>query len=180
MDEKNQIIFQENYINGKKDKIIIEESLVEENSPKIYKAKEYNNYGELIFEGEYKNNERYKGDLYEYELFDKKKFSGSFKEGNKYYGKEYHLLCNIFSKTIFEGEFKEGQRYKGKEYNGFDELILEGEFKDGERYNGKGYNNISQFVYINGKIEGKVVTYDYENHELFEGEYKKGENIMEN
>ena len=54
-------------------------------------------------------------------------------------------------------------------------MIYEGEFKDGERWNGKGYNNISEFNYINGKIEGKVVTYDYEKHELFEGEYKKGE-----
>ena len=74
MDEEKQLVFQENYINGKKNNIIIEESLGEENLEKIYKAKEYNNYGELIFEGEFKNNEKYKGDLYEYARFGKKNF----------------------------------------------------------------------------------------------------------
>ena len=39
---------------------------------------------------------------------------------------------------------------------------------------GKAYHNISQFSYVNGKIEGNVVIYDFINHELFEGEYKNG------
>ena len=41
--------------------------------------------------------------------------------------------------------------------------------------NGKAYNNKHEFLYINGKIEGNIVVYDYINHELFIGEYKNGE-----
>ncbi len=94
-------------------------------------------------------------------------FSGQYKNGNKYYGTEYSKWsCS----PIFEGEFKNNKKYKGKLYQ-YEKLIFEGEFKDEERWNGKGYNNISQFSYVNGKIEGKLVTYDYANHELFEGEY---------
>ena len=98
-------------------------------------------------------------------------FSGQYKNGNKYYGTEYSYYINS---PIFEGEFKNNKKYKGKLYQ-YEKLIFEGEFKDEERWNGKGYNNISQYFYVNGKIEGNVVVYDYINHELFEGEYKNGE-----
>ena len=76
---------------------------------------------------------------------------------------------------IFEGEFKNNKKYKGKVFNKQRELIFSGEFKDEERWNGKGYNNLSEFSYINGKLEGNIIVYDYINYELFEGEYKNGE-----
>ena len=79
--------------------------------------------------------------------------------------------------TIFEGEYLNNQKYKGKEFNLYGNIIYEGEYKNNERYNGKGYNNCSQFTYVNGKIEGSVITYNYAKHELFEGEYKNGEKL---
>ena len=79
--------------------------------------------------------------------------------------------------TIFEGEYLNNQKYKGKEFNLYGNIIYEGEYKNNERYNGKGYNNCSQFTYVNGKIEGSIITYDYAKHELFEGEYKNGEKL---
>ena len=70
--------------------------------------KEYNYYGKLEFEGEYKNGER----------------NGQGKEYDIYYGK-----------LVFEGEYKNGKRWtgKGKEYNNDGSLIYEGEYLNGER-----------------------------------------------
>ena len=68
------------------------------------KGKEYNDFGGLLFEGEYLNGER----------------NGK--------GKEYY-----YHRVIFEGEYLNGERNgKGKEYdetvtNGTNQLIYEGE-----------------------------------------------------
>ena len=70
---------------------------------KIY---EYNNDGELIFEGEYLNGER----------------NGK--------GKEYYYDGEL----IFEGEYLNGERNgNGKEYNHNGELKFEGEYLNGKR-----------------------------------------------
>ena len=74
----------------------------------------YSFFGNLIFEGEYKNGE---------------------KEG---FGKEFNK-----KHLIYEGEYKEGKRNgKGKEYNKYGDLIFEGIYKDGKKYEGslKEYN----------------------------------------
>jgi len=76
------------------------------------KYKEYNQNGELEFEGEYLNGVR----------------NGK--------GKEYNYKGEI----EYEGEFLNGKRHgKGKEYNYYyyRKLIFEGEFLNGERWCGK-------------------------------------------
>jgi hypothetical protein len=127
-----------------------------------------------MFEGEFLEEKKYKGTEKEYDRVGTLIFSGEHKNGNKFYGTEYYK-DSIYERTIFEGEFN--KKYKGKEYNNNGELIFEGEFRNEERWNGKAYNNLSRFFYVDGKIEGNVMVYDYINHELFEGEYKKAENI---
>jgi len=178
-DENQNLIFKYEYKNGKNEfhknnhHVLILESTDKSKEEKV-KGNEYNKYGELIFEGEFKNGQRYKGLSREYDRYGKKIFYGEYKDGNKFYGNEYNLN-RIGEEIIFEGEFRNNIKYKGKEYTKFGELIYEGDFKDGKRWNGKGFNNISEFYYVNGKIEGNVFVYDYIKHELFEGEYKNGE-----
>ena len=109
-------IYEGEYLNGKKNG----------------KGKEYNQYGKIIFEGEYSNWKRKKG-------------------------KEY----NQYGKIIFEGEYLNGQRWngKGKEYdlNGSD-LLFEEEYLNGQRWNGKGkkydydINKMIELEYVNGEI----------------------------
>ena len=108
---------------------------------------------------------------YKYYLNNKLKYEKKKVDNNNYIYVEY----SNDGKIIFEGEYLNNQRYKGKEYNSYGDIIFEGQYKYDERYNGKGYNNCSQFNYINGKIDGNIVVYDFIRHELFEGEYKNGE-----
>ena len=76
------------------------------------KRKEYDLYGNLIYEGEFLKGKR----------------NGK--------GKEYDARYN--SKVIFEGEYLNGERNgKGKEYECFDNLVFEGEYLNGKK-NGKG------------------------------------------
>ena len=77
-------------------------------------VKEYDDKGELIFEGVYINGKRH----------------GKGKEYN--YNKGGRFL-------IFEGEYINGKRWngKGKEYQFDGKLRFEGEYKNGERWNGK-------------------------------------------
>jgi len=71
------------------------------------KGKEYDEEGDLIFEGEYYYGKRWKG-----------------------HGKEYKN-----NNIIFEGEYKNGQRWKGKgqEFDFEGNLIFEGEYKKGKK-----------------------------------------------
>ena len=77
------------------------------------KGKEYDNNGELIFEGEYIHGEK-NGKVREY-YKDNIIFEGEYKHGLKNgKGKEYDSNGNI----IFEGEYLNGERNgEGKEYN---------------------------------------------------------------
>ena len=180
-DNNNKLIFKDKYKNGtnefnenNKSNIIKIESNNDEGE-KIKKGKEYNLIGELIFDGEFKDGEKYKGLSKEYNRFGLTLFYGEYKNNSKFYGTEYDYYDIFGYKSIFEGEFQNNKKYKGKEYNKSGELIFEGEYRNEERWNGKAYNNCSQFYYVDGKIEGNVIVYDYIKHELFEGEYKKGE-----
>ena len=110
------------------------------------KGKEYDNFGNHSFEGEYLNGKKWKGKIYKgfnntiYEL----------KEG-KGFVKQY-----IIYDIIFEGEYLDGERYKGKKETDNGDLIFEGEFLNYKKWNGKGKE-----YYIGNKL-------------LFEGEYKNG------
>ena len=79
------------------------------------KGKEHNEIGEqIIFEGEFKERKKYKGVEVEYNRFGKKTFEGEYKNGNKFYGKEYYEKDINGNKNIFEGEFQNNKKYKGK------------------------------------------------------------------
>ena len=182
-DEFNKLIFEDRYENGinkfnenNKNNIMMLQ-LPNQSKEEIIKGREYDKHGLIIFEGEFKNGQRYKGLSKEETRFGKKIFCGEYKDGNKFYGCEYYIDYFFREKKniIFEGEFKNNKKYKGKEYTKLGELIYEGDYNNDKRWNGKGYNNISEFYFVNGKIEGNLYVYDYINHELFEGEYKQGE-----
>ena len=126
------------------------------------KGKEYYSNGELRFEGEYLNNKKWNGKLYEYKNdCDSKKKENNVKKNISYdlingngKVKEY----NNSGKLVFEGEYKNGENHgKGKEYDyDYDDLnlIFEGEFINGRKC-GKG----KEYYLENGKI-------------IFEGEYR--------
>ena len=101
------------------------------------KGKEYYSNGKLKFEGEYLDNKRWKGNIYNYNGFNTLYQLNNEKNNIV---KEY----NCDGKLIFEGEYLNGLRNgKGKEYSSFNgKLIFEGEYLNGER-NGKGkeYND---------------------------------------
>ena len=106
-------------------------------------GKEYKlNTNILLFEGEYLNKKRKCGKEYneEGEII----FEGTYLKGKKWngIGKEYYE--NNFLK--FEGEYLNGKRNgKGKDYNKYNELIFDGEYINGEK-NGFGreyyYNDL--------------------------------------
>jgi hypothetical protein len=165
--DSNEIISKEiknNELNQTNKTIIKENNIVQN----------FNKVGELIFSGEYKDNMKYKGFQREYTRFGELFFNGYFQDNKKSYGIEFDKNAI----TLFEGEFKDNKRYKGKEFNQKGEIIFEGIYNnEGEKWDGTGYNRENKFNYVEGKIEGNVVTYDYINHELFEGEYKNGEKL---
>ena len=167
------------------------------------KGKEYGNNGNLIFEGEYKNEKKWNGKISfenkSYELLDgsckinSSKFEGEFINGEKR-GKEYDyynqkLLFEgdylnekkwngiakeyIVNKLIFEGEYIKGEK-KGKEYNFIGELIFEGEYKNGIKWNGKGYDSDGNEIINLIKGNGKIKEYDFYGRLIFDGEYLDG------
>ena len=158
-DSKGQLIYEGEFMNGKRDG----------------KGKEYNN-GELIYEGEYiKGVREGKGKEYNNgELIYEGEYIKGVKDGK---GKEYN-----YGELIFEGEYINGLRNgKGKQYF-FNELIFEGEYMDGIRNGfGKEYyiNNKIKFEgeFQNGKINGKGKEYDYFGRLIFEGEYVNNKKV---
>ena len=168
-------------------------------------VKEYDDYDDLIFEGQYFNGERngkgkeYKGGIliFEGEYLNGKRWNGNGLKNGKGYIKEYYKE----GKLKFEGEYLNGERNgKGKEYiKHYEEInfrecetveivdyyILgyEGEYKNGER-NGKGKeydidNNYKPYLRYEGEyINGKWAKgkeYSKEGKIIFEGEYLNGE-----
>ena len=109
---------------------------------KKFSGIEYNNFGNKIFEGEYKyNNLRWNGSFFSPDGKKVKKI----KEGN---GKDIEIY-DAYGTLIFKGELKNGKRFngEGKEYykqNG--QLKFEGKYQNFLYYKGKLYN-------INGHIE---------------------------
>ena len=113
------------------------------------KGREYNNFGKLIFVGEYlKRKKNGKGE--EYYKGKRLKFKGEYINGKKWNGKGY----NIYNNIIYE--LKEGKGFI-KEYNYWFNLEFEGEYLNDER-------NIKGKEYIH--LRYKTILY-------FEGEYLK-------
>ena len=160
------------------------------------KGKEYNESGDLLFEGEFLYDKIIKGKQFNKVRLE---FEGVYLYNKKWNGKGYDENGIIIYELIdgngkvkiyyeerqlaFEGEYLNGKRNgKGKEYNNFGgKLIFEGEYLNGER-NGKGkeYNNYNgklefEGEYLNGERNGKGKEY-YDNGKFkFEGEYLNGE-----
>ena len=118
-------------------------------------GKSYYESGELLYEGEFKEDKLHgKGALY-------------YEDGKLWY----------------EGEFKEDKCHgKGKEYYESGELWYEGEFKE-DMWHGKGnkYYKNGKMLYegelIKGNLHGKGKLY-YENGELcYEGNWKDGKRL---
>ena len=126
----------------------------------------------MRFEGEYLNEERLIGKLYDNNghcYCDLKNANGLIEEFNKNGNLE------------FEGEYLNGKRNgNGKEYDcGI--LIFEGDYLNGKR-NGKGkeydYGElIFEGEYLNDKKNGIGKEYDYAGKLVYKGEYKKGEKV---
>ena len=136
------------------------------------KIKKYNKYGEIIFEGEYLNGER-RGKLYN--MFNSLMFEGEYLNGQKWNGKgnEYYEQ-NFTCFKLFEGEYLNGEKNgKGKKYVK-SYLTFESEYLKGKRWNGKGYNikGKKDFEIKNGC--GNVKEYHYNGSVQFEGEYLNG------
>ena len=154
--------------------------------------KEYDNFGDLKFEGNFLNGEL-NGKVKKYicgklsmeeeylngKLNGKQKFY-RFLNGKLIYdydyineilmkGKEY----NYDGELQFEGEYLYGHKWKGKAYiKG--KLEYEGEFLFKKKYNGKGYDENRNIIYelVNGN--GRVKEYDEKERLIFEGEYLNG------
>ena len=161
-------------------------------------VKEYDFYGEKVFEGEYVNGER-NGKGKEY------KFTSLIFEGYYINGKRNGKGKNFrYSKVRFEGNFKNGMKWDGvgydsknnimckfengkgfiKEYSNLEDTILqfEGEFCYGEG-NGKAkeYDKNGKLIYeggyLNGKRNGAGKEYTESNKLKFEGEYYNNQKL---
>ena len=115
-------------------------------------GKEFGNYNDLIFEGEYINGIK-NGKVKEYDFYGGLIFDGEYVNGERNRkGKEYNK-----DKLIFEGEFLNNKKWNGigKEYNEDNKLKYEGEYEK----NGKGkkyYPNCQIFFLVNIKM-GKIM-----------------------
>ena len=112
-----------------------------------YKGKEYNDEGELIFEGEYdEQNKKYKGKEYE-KKYDGNKliFEGEFKDGIKWNGEiKYPRWIGDF-----QGEIRKGQKWNGKE----ETSDFKGEIREGKKWMGYGKGKYGEYaIFKDGKI----------------------------
>ena len=98
---------------------------------KKYIGKEYNNLGELIYEGNYKDGKRWNGKGYNY-------ISKFYYMNGKIEGKV--IVNDYINHGLFEGEYKNSEKYNGILKTYFDDIN----------------NTLKREVEIkNGKIEGK-------------------------
>ena len=145
------------------------------NGKKNGKGKEYSN-GELRFEGEYLNGKR-NGKGKEYfkgrfgDFHGSVKFQGEYINDYRYNGKIFDENGNLV------GELKNGNS-KGKVKEGDECGYFEGEYINGKR-NGKATENFGAYTvfkgeYLNGKKNGILKEY-VDDKLIFEGEYLNGE-----
>ena len=112
--------------------------------------KEYNSFGQIIFDGEYMNGKK----------------NGKCKE-------YYYFNTNT---VIFEGEYLDGLKYgKAKEYDKYNNLIFEGEYFKGKKWNGKHYDGQNNIVSEIKEGNGNIKTFDNKGKLIFECSYLNGE-----
>ena len=145
---KGNLIFDGDYINGKRNGTVIEYyEDIEENEENI------NTDSNLLikYEGKYIDDQK-NGEGIEYQYDDKNQeetiFEGVYKNGEKWtgVGKEYFKMPD---KLLFEGEYKEGKRWSGNffEYSNIgDRIKLQGKYVEGKKVNikkNKEFENLS-------------------------------------
>ena len=117
----------------------------------------------IIFEGEYLNNTRWNGKMYNNindEIYELKK------------GKGFIKLYDEDGKLGYEGEYLNG---KGKEYYNYGQLKFEGEYFNGKKWNGKGYDNSNKCVYELKNGNGHIKEYGKQGKLSFDCDYINGE-----
>ena len=208
----NELIFEGEYLNGRKNgkgreyydgelkyegeylngnRWIYEENDENNNNSEINyrKGKEYSEYNQLVYEGEYLNR-KWNGKGKEYE-YGRLIFEGEYLNGKRWnikihdkensdiiyelkngqgYIKEYDWKGFL----KYEGEYLNGERNgKGKEYE-VDKLLFEGFYLNGKRWNGimreYVYDKVFECQIINGEINGKGKIFNF-GYLLFEGEF---------
>ena len=122
------------------------------------KAKEYDDEGKLIFDGEYLNGKR-NGRAKEYGEIE---FDGEYFDGKKWNGniKKYDRKTLIFEGTYLNGKING----KAKEYNPYTgKLEFEGEYLNGQKWNGiEIIIETDDFDFIESISKGKYVEGKYE------------------
>ena len=169
---KNKLLFEGEYLNGKRwnGKGYDSDGTIkyELKEGKGY-IKEYNYFGNLIFEGEYSNGER-NGEGKEYYQDGKLAFEGEYKNGKKQgKGKEYNKYGNL----KFEGLYLYNYKINGVEYNE-GKFDFHGDYLFDKKWNGEGYDENGNIIYELNNGTGHVKEYDENGLLLFEGEYLKG------
>ena len=121
--------------------------------------KEYDNKGNLIFEGEIKDGKYLKGIEYYVKGL---KFEGEYKDGKRLKGKEINRKGNI----IYEGSYLNGKRWNGKmsKYNEIGKLYMKVKLSmEREMKKKKNRTNI-YIIYLNwNKLNRKRIEYIYKN-----------------
>ena len=145
----------------------------DDENQKTGKGKEYDFDDNIVFEGEYYNNEKIRG--IEYYIIGTKKFEGDYNNNKRWNG----IFYDINNK--YKYELNSGKGFI-KEYYENGCLAFEGEIRQGEK-NGKGklYDECGHLVFEgeleNGIKKGKGILYDYRGNIIFEGEINNNEKI---
>ena len=144
-------------------------------SPKmraVYKEriKEYEFYGDIIYEGDYLNGERNgRGKEYKYKSII---YEGEYKNGKRHgYGKDYR-----YEHVIFEGKYIDGKKWDGWGCDRDGVLLCKFEKGKGFIKVYEGWNRAISFEgeFNNGEGNGKAKEYDFHGKLIYEGEYKDG------
>ena len=203
-DKNNELVFEGEFLDGKRWNGKGKEDTPNDkfegeyiNGKKNGKAIEYYNDGKIKFEGDYCNDikingklyDKYTNDIYEiksgkgyvkiYSYFDTLLYEGEY-SNDEYNGRGKKYLNGILE---YEGEFLNGVKQgRGVEYHIWGserkKRKFEGEFINGEWKKGKKYKYdklIYEGEFSNKKRNGKGKEYNYQDGSLiFEGEFKNG------
>ena len=151
MEKESKIIYEGEYINGKRNG----------------KGKEYFRNGKLQFEGEFKNGKKWKGKGYDINgNFDYELIDGSGKM------KEYNSNDILIEESEYLNNVKHGKGKVYDEVNG--QLEFEGNYLNGRKNGfGKEYHDgllIFEGEYLNNKKFGKGKKYDDNGEVIYEGD----------
>ena len=200
-DNNGGIINEKEYFNGKIIEDNNEKLNLNENKIVSFIKEFFEESDKLRFEGEYLNDEKWNGIMYNKD----DNFKIEIKNGNwnlndsnfkiKYLGKGQYIIQNKNGRAyeydngylLYEGKYLNDKRNgNGIEYDNDGKILFFGEYKNGERWNGKIKELINNYweeiefegEYINGEKIGKgkysFSAYSDEKY-IYEGEFKNDE-----